>query len=43
MIKEQDTYHKLRQLRVFRQFRLWKTFLVWQKTIKLCKFANRVS
>jgi hypothetical protein len=43
MLLEQDIYHKLVQLRVFRQFRLWKPFAVWHRTVKRNKFNNAVS
>jgi hypothetical protein len=43
IMHEQEVYHKLVRLKIFKQFRLWKTFYVWQKSIKISKFANRVS
>ena len=42
MLVEQNIYHQLIQLRVFKQFRLWKTFYIWRKSIKLSKYELAV-
>jgi hypothetical protein len=42
-VREHDLYSRLLELTVFKKYKLWKSFLLWNRHIKMTKFARIVS